>query len=296
MAKIHVLNGADVGRSFDVAAGAILGREASCDIPLRDPSVSRKHARLELDGGRWRVVDTESRNGLYVRGERVRELALDDLTEFRLGDVELRFRTEVSANAAPPKAPPKVPAAPEELDEIVLEGDWSAPPSAASASASPAAPSAPAPKPAVAPPRPAATPASGRPAPRAAPSDASGAPAAPRTGAFGSAVPSAGAAPASAQPARTTPPLAATAARARPAQGVVAAGRGVLQFNKVENRAGLFNADLAQMPAWMKLAIGVLALIVFAALFWISFRGASFLKGKTQSTPEAVEGESGEPR
>lgn len=287
MAKIHVLNGADVGRSFDVAAGAILGRDAGCDIPLRDPSVSRKHARLELEGGRWRVVDTESRNGLYARGERVRELLLDDSTEFRLGDVELRFRTEASAVAVAPKAP--APADEHgEPDEIVLEGDWSAPPS------SPTASGAPPQRPAVAAPRPSAVP----PAARAAPSSAPGGPsvaggsAAPaRAGTFGSA-----AGTASAQPARTAPPLAATAARARPGPSVVAAGRGVLQFNKVENRPGLFNADLSQMPAWMKLAIGVLALLVFAALFWISFRGASFLKGKTQATPDTVESGSEEAR
>lgn len=44
-------------------------RDTQPDIPLRDPGVSRRHARLLLDGGgRLSVVDMVSTNGTYLNG------------------------------------------------------------------------------------------------------------------------------------------------------------------------------------------------------------------------------------
>jgi len=73
-------------------------------------------------------------------------------------------------------------------------------------------------------------------------------------------------------------------------QGGAAATRAVLQYNKVEAQAGLAHADLAQLPAWVKLAIAVVALALFAGLFWAAFHTASFFKGKTSADAVDVEG------
>src|SRR5262249_18008291 len=132
MPRLYILSGPDLGRSVDVQDGATLGRAVECSVHLRDASVSRHHARLERSGEGWRIVDTESRNGLHVRGERVAAAALVDGIEFRVGDVDLRFRLapgeqarkpelaeialeEEPAPAAPPPPAP-VPRAPETLD------------------------------------------------------------------------------------------------------------------------------------------------------------------------------------
>jgi sigma-B regulation protein RsbU (phosphoserine phosphatase) len=54
------------------ARGAVLGREAGCDIVLDHTSVSRHHARIFRDPfGRWIIEDLESQNGVFAEGERV---------------------------------------------------------------------------------------------------------------------------------------------------------------------------------------------------------------------------------
>jgi adenylate cyclase len=53
------------GRPFTV------GRVASCDLAVQDPTVSRRHAELELAGAGVRVRDVGSTNGTYLDGVRI---------------------------------------------------------------------------------------------------------------------------------------------------------------------------------------------------------------------------------
>jgi len=91
-ARLFVLAGPDIGRSFQVRHGDTLGRSPECIVSLRHPSVSRKHAHLEVRGGAFWIVDDGSRNGIGVQGERVARLELRDHLEFSLGELTLRFR------------------------------------------------------------------------------------------------------------------------------------------------------------------------------------------------------------
>jgi predicted component of type VI protein secretion system len=118
MPRLFVLSGPEIGRTYDVEHGAVLGRGQDCDAPLRGTSISRTHARIAFEDGTWVVSDLGSRNGVWVAGEKVERAVLVDGTEFRLGDVELRIRMQASsAPAAPPPAQP----AEDDEDEIVLE-------------------------------------------------------------------------------------------------------------------------------------------------------------------------------
>ena len=54
-----------------------VGRASDNHLVVDDPEVSRHHARLEADGGGWRVVDLGSTNGTWVNGARVREATID---------------------------------------------------------------------------------------------------------------------------------------------------------------------------------------------------------------------------
>jgi hypothetical protein len=103
--RVFVLAGRDVGRSFEVGAGAVLGRGADCEVRLHDLSVSRRHARLELAEGRWFLVDLGSRNGLRKDGELVQRAPIADHDEVLVGELPLRFRLDEGAPAAPPRAP-----------------------------------------------------------------------------------------------------------------------------------------------------------------------------------------------
>ncbi len=77
-----------------------IGREDSCEIMLQEPSVSARHAQLIHQGGRWRLVNLVSANGIYVNGEKRLTAYLADGDQIRLGLVNLIFRTSADAPAA----------------------------------------------------------------------------------------------------------------------------------------------------------------------------------------------------
>jgi hypothetical protein len=51
--------------------GLLLGRAASATVVLADPSVSGRHARIEVEDGGARLTDLESKNGTLLNGERL---------------------------------------------------------------------------------------------------------------------------------------------------------------------------------------------------------------------------------
>jgi pSer/pThr/pTyr-binding forkhead associated (FHA) protein len=111
-AQLFVLSGADVGRSFEAKDGDTIGRSHECALVLRDPSISRRHAHLEEQAGRWVVVDDGSRNGIAVGAVRHKRLELADGAEFLLGEVLLRFRASAPSPAARTSVAPPPLAAP----------------------------------------------------------------------------------------------------------------------------------------------------------------------------------------
>jgi pSer/pThr/pTyr-binding forkhead associated (FHA) protein len=48
-----------------------IGRSRSCDLALRSPDASRRHAEIVLVASGWLARDLDSTNGTYVNGERV---------------------------------------------------------------------------------------------------------------------------------------------------------------------------------------------------------------------------------
>jgi hypothetical protein len=125
MARLYVLSGPDLGKSFEVAPGATLGRATDCAAVMRDHSVSRQHARIECHDDQWSIVDLDSRNGLVVNGKKTKHAELPDGIEFQVGEVLVRFRSVVSELPPAPKPKPlptPVVDPPPMEDEIVLEG------------------------------------------------------------------------------------------------------------------------------------------------------------------------------
>ncbi|HEY6547570.1 MAG TPA: FHA domain-containing protein [Vicinamibacteria bacterium] len=71
----------------------VLGRDAESVIATDAHTVSRRHARLRVAGGEAVLDDLGSRNGTFVRGERLTSPArLVDGDEFRLGSMPVTFR------------------------------------------------------------------------------------------------------------------------------------------------------------------------------------------------------------
>jgi pSer/pThr/pTyr-binding forkhead associated (FHA) protein len=65
-----------------------IGRSVAADVRLDDPSVSRRHALVVLEGDSLRVLDDRSLNGVILNDEAVEWGRLEDGDELAIG----RFR------------------------------------------------------------------------------------------------------------------------------------------------------------------------------------------------------------
>ena len=103
------------------------GRAPDCDVLFNadyDRDASAHHAEARLEGGRWILVDLQSRNGTFLRGQRIEgraPLASGDEITFGLKGPRVRFEYTAPAPrqasapqivAAPPPAPPPPPRPP----------------------------------------------------------------------------------------------------------------------------------------------------------------------------------------
>ncbi|MEM1210828.1 MAG: FHA domain-containing protein [Planctomycetota bacterium] len=91
MLILIVAGGPDKGRTYELAQGdeVILGREGD-QVSLSDHKVSRKHARLWAEGGRWYVEDLESKHGSFRNHERITSQApLADGDYLQIGNTVL---------------------------------------------------------------------------------------------------------------------------------------------------------------------------------------------------------------
>ena len=104
--SLEVVEGPERGRSFSSAAceRVTIGSHETCDLVIDDPTVSRFHCELVVDGGRVRVRDVGSRNGTFVDGVEVRDACVRDGGRLRLG------RSVVHVELGSPTAAPPAPA------------------------------------------------------------------------------------------------------------------------------------------------------------------------------------------
>lgn len=95
-----------------------IGRDASADIPIADPSVSRLHAEAALDGARLTLTDKGSSNGTFVlEGRSARQIAqetLDPRQTVRFGSVDISVAdlmdiVRLKAGALPLPGPAPLP-------------------------------------------------------------------------------------------------------------------------------------------------------------------------------------------
>jgi signal transduction histidine kinase len=89
-----VLTGPDSGRRFPIPdrEPQLIGRSTEA-IPITDESVSRRHAELTPDDGRWWIRDLESTNGTFVNGRPILDrVPLQPGDRIRCGDTEFQLR------------------------------------------------------------------------------------------------------------------------------------------------------------------------------------------------------------
>src|SRR5262249_34661741 len=76
----------------------VVGRAPTCDIPIIDPTISRRHAEVECGEGGVTIRDLGSSNGTFVNGTRIEAspVGVGDVVTF--GKVGFRL-TQVTAPA-----------------------------------------------------------------------------------------------------------------------------------------------------------------------------------------------------
>ncbi|WP_437815782.1 sigma 54-interacting transcriptional regulator [Sorangium sp. So ce1078] len=91
--RVEVVDGPDRGLVAELPgpeAHVGLGRE--CDLVLKDPTVSRRHLIVRVEGERIRVIDDGSRNGTSVDGVEVRDAYARPDAAIVVGGTTLRLR------------------------------------------------------------------------------------------------------------------------------------------------------------------------------------------------------------
>lgn len=96
-------------QSIDLQPGrtVVVGRAVTSDVPIYDPTISRKHAELFLTDGGVKVKDVGSSNGTFLNGARITDALATENDVITFGKVAFRVK-EVSAPAPRPKVVPPV--------------------------------------------------------------------------------------------------------------------------------------------------------------------------------------------
>jgi hypothetical protein len=97
VAKLIIYRGDVLDREIDLGEGSVrIGRADDNEIVLPDPSrsLSRLHAELRFEQGKYSVVDASSQNGVWVAGRRVAKTTLEPGVPVLLGSYKLLLKDE----------------------------------------------------------------------------------------------------------------------------------------------------------------------------------------------------------
>jgi len=81
------------------AVPAVIGRDAACDIPIDDPSTSRRHARFVPAGSGFLVEDLGSKNGTLLNDAPATSAPLRDGDRILLGSTLVVFHAQGATHA-----------------------------------------------------------------------------------------------------------------------------------------------------------------------------------------------------
>lgn len=100
---LTVIQGSDKGKRFELPdhEPQLVGRSSE-SLHLTDQTISRRHAELTPDDGKWYINDLTSANGTYINGTRVtKRLLLQPGDQIRTGNTLLLFGIEAQQTRGP---------------------------------------------------------------------------------------------------------------------------------------------------------------------------------------------------
>lgn len=112
MPYLEIIEGPGAGTRFELKEPfVVMGRHPDCDFVLDVGAVSRQHAKLKRDGGRYLLEDLKSRNGTTLNdAPLLQPRALTAGDEFQICDVRLAYRDEKVKTSRRPRNPAPSPA------------------------------------------------------------------------------------------------------------------------------------------------------------------------------------------
>jgi pSer/pThr/pTyr-binding forkhead associated (FHA) protein len=104
MPKLILTTEAQGKVAYEFAEGSItIGRAPDNMIVIDDPSVSNRHALMELTGETYRLKDLESTNGTKVNGVPVTETILRFEDRIRFGAIDARYEPDIRGSQPLPE-------------------------------------------------------------------------------------------------------------------------------------------------------------------------------------------------
>lgn len=124
---LEIVEGSQAGRQLPLDSVVDVGREPSLPLHLdEDTQVSRRHARIAVQGGAVVVEDLGSTNGTYVNDQPInspRTLNPGDKVRIGLTVLELRTRQQVAARASAVQPRPQLTAVGNDVLQYVPENE-----------------------------------------------------------------------------------------------------------------------------------------------------------------------------
>jgi hypothetical protein len=93
-ASLLIHEGGSAPRTVRIAGGTVtIGRLPECEVVVRDPGASRRHAQIREQDGGWTLTDLGSTNGTQLNGQVVQQRGLVDGDRITIGATVLEFRS-----------------------------------------------------------------------------------------------------------------------------------------------------------------------------------------------------------
>ena len=100
MARLRIVGGEGVEQTLELREARLQigrGRENGLVLPGPEKGVSRTHAELRLENGRYIIVDLQSQNGTWINGRRVERAEVPIGAEIALGEYRLTLQPDAPA-------------------------------------------------------------------------------------------------------------------------------------------------------------------------------------------------------
>ncbi|MCK5346254.1 MAG: FHA domain-containing protein, partial [Candidatus Heimdallarchaeota archaeon] len=83
--RVNVIRGEAIKNQSEYSESFIIGRDETCAIQFDEEVVSRFHARVQVENGKWWIEDSGSTNGTYQNNQKITRIQLTPEMEIEFG-------------------------------------------------------------------------------------------------------------------------------------------------------------------------------------------------------------------